>query len=592
MPQVYQPANPDQNLLANGGRPDQTGINQGAPSMGYQPPANNNNNSGYNGPLAPPSNPRLELPYANPTLEATTGVTSSTQGSPSANGGATSYPSGSVAPDHTNNNNASSGGNGSGEGGTPSGGGGYGGGGASGGGGVPSTTEQQLAELNAIHGTQINGTDYLLNEYNNLPTYQENMENLINTTYSDLIDLNNARIDEQLKLTLADYANQLDQAKGQFAQIRAKLEQMKATEADNLALAAAMNGDRGGVGKAQYSQQMQQRDQALYEIDLQQVNLEQQIQQAIADAKATGNYTKLAQQIELATAQFERLAQLAADVENLKTSDATRLDQYYLQVQELQQNAVLDKINYGIKITAEDMALFGLSGAMAQAAADELNSAQGMERQMLAEQLKSMQKANAAASYGGYGGGYGGGGGGSDEGSSGGGFSLSSAQLSELQTKSQYGNLYIYKDGTSTGKRLTITFDENGNPVSANPPMQAGEYIQLSDGTKLYSNGSGLTTAAEYNQHVDNTNAAKDDWISQMSAWGITGSGTSDIYNKAQKRMQEILTTARVRGSREMEALGMPSSWLSQNAAMTYMTAEETAEYNALSNLLNSYGGW
>ena len=308
----------------------------------------------------------------------------------------------------------------------------------SGGGGYVAATVTPGNNAAPIQGGELgDNTNYLLGEYNNMDAYQQKQEQTINDNTQKLIDLANAQIDEQLKVTLAGYANQLDQVKRQYSQVRARLAQAKATEADNIRLANAANGDRGGVGQAQYSAQMQQRDQALYEIDLEQINLEQQLEQAILEAEATGNYNKLAQQIELTSAAYEQLYNLASQVMQTKTNDAAQLDQYYegireydaeynLQLQQIQQNAVMNKINAGITVTPEDMEQFGLRGTDAQNAANNINQSQGIERQILQEQLRSLQRSNS----GGYGG-YGSGSGGSSSGSSGGNTSAGSSNVHE-----------------------------------------------------------------------------------------------------------------------------------------------------------------
>lgn len=497
MPQVYQPANPDQNLLENGGRPNQTGVNQGAPGMGYVDSGGGGGHS-FGGGLTAAQIAQAQAIAESGVLENTL-ANQNAQGNQQANpmngtvlpyanmlnGEVQTTPSAPTPPTTPSN------GGGGGGGGYPSGGGG------GGGGGTPASSTVQAGNNTApVQGTELgDNTNYLLNEYNNMDNYQAAMTDLINSNTAQLIDLSHAQIDELLAVQLQAYANQLDQAKNQFGVLRAKLEQMKATEADNLVLAAAANGDKGGVGRAQYSAQMQQRDQALYELDLQWINLEQQLNQAIAEAKATGNYEKLAKTIELTTAAYEQLYNLMSQVMQVKTSDAAQLDQYYegirefdasynLQVQQIQQNAVLNKISAGISVSPEDMEVFGLTGADAQTAANNINTSQGIERQILAEQLRSLQNSNN-----GYYGGSGGGGGGGGESSRPSKYGMTFSDSVPATVESTILGA-LEEDGLTVlrgGEPTQVLLNSSGGFASG---LQAGDIVEISGYGRYVWNGS------------------------------------------------------------------------------------------------------
>lgn len=448
---------------------------------------------------------------------------------------------------------------------TPNTGGGGGGGYGGGGGGSSASTVVQAGNNNApIQNTELgDNTNYLLQEYQNSGNYEQKLEDLINTNTATLIDLANAQIDEQLKVTLAGYANELDKAKRQFGVMRAKLEQAKATEADNLALQRAASGNRGGIGEAEYNASMQQRDQALYELDLEWVNLEDQLEQAILEAQATGNYQKLANQIELTTAGFEQLTNLYNQVWQMNNANAARLDQYYegirefdadynLQVQQIQQNAVLNKIQAGITVTPEDMMQFGLTGADAQTAANQINESQGIQRQLLAMELRGR------ASGGGYGGGSGGGGGGGTR-QSRYGMSFSSSVPAAVES----GILGALESDALTvtrgGREQRITLNSSGGFAN---PLMAGDSISTAYGVFVWDGGKWAP------QGSNNTGLSS-------TGGGSTGSGTP-AFNAAYQRLLAFMQPFQQQATLVASTEGIPVD------PTMFMNAAQREEYQRL----------
>lgn len=265
------------------------------------------------------------------------------------------------------------------------------GGGATNGGGGATTGGGGTAGTGG--GTGSAGAGNVQSQYDNESRLQEiynkdlqaaydEMKNLTQQSTAERLDLQNQAIDEQVKVQIGAYANQLDDMKSKYAQERAKVAALASQANDNMILRSASNGDRGGIAQKQYNDQAAAYDSQILSIDLQQIKSEQDINQAIEEAKATGNYQKLQYVIELKTAEYQSLINQLESYISQKSNMASTLDNYDLTVQAQNRNNVNNKIANGLQVSAQDMEQLGYTPGTAQAAANYANQNADIQRQL------------------------------------------------------------------------------------------------------------------------------------------------------------------------------------------------------------------
>lgn len=246
---------------------------------------------------------------------------------------------------------------------------------------------------------------------------------------------------------------------------------------DNLALRAAQLGDNGGIGQAQYSAVMNAADQRLFEINLEQKQLEQEVEQNVAALRAQGDYEAANLALQIGQAKIQALIDEAKRIDETKLNQFNIDREYALSVQEMQIQNALTKLQLGLFSEADAVAL-GISAAEAKSFADRINLLAQLD---LDEAKLALKKAansvgidyntnlSTGASLSGIYNGTSGGSGGSSGGS-----------------KSSGGNSGGSSGDGNSGSVSTTTTSGNTNPSSAANVIQSSYYQIYAN--KLYNN--------------------------------------------------------------------------------------------------------
>lgn len=216
------------------------------------------------------------------------------------------------------------------------------------------------------------GTDYLEQWYNQYPSYNDQIVQGIKTGYSDMEENLRRANAAAVEKGILEQQAALQNALPYYNQMIAQNARDKLIAGDNLALRNASAGDLGGIGQKMYSDQQNAYDSRLYAIELEQINLQNTINQQIANLRAQGEFELADALLELGQNRMAALTNQYNTYASNRASWGGAVDNYNLSRDNLAYEQAMQRLQLGL-FNAEDAAALGVDAAQAKAFSDRIN---------------------------------------------------------------------------------------------------------------------------------------------------------------------------------------------------------------------------
>ena len=208
------------------------------------------------------------------------------------------------------------------------------------------------------------------------------IQDLLDKWMQTAIDQNNAKIDYNVQKAVEELERALADAQPQFKEQQEQVARDEMQSLDNSALYAEMRGDKGGIGKEQYSSIQNTAAQNSLAIAQAQTKLATDTQRQIADLRAQGEFEKANALLTITQNYLTQLAQIKQWAAEYNLSE----EQFQESIRQFEKQFNEDMRRYGLNYELNWASIFGQSpdGTPTYAAQqDELNRKINMGQALL-----------------------------------------------------------------------------------------------------------------------------------------------------------------------------------------------------------------